>query len=175
MRKIFLDLDGVIINLVDGIIKHFNMDCTAEDVNTWDYFTLKTVKLHQEFWAGLSDEFWVNLEKYPWADKVLAMVEPYRPCLLTSPAYNNGTARQKWIQNNLPEYYHEGRYLIGPAKHYVAREDCILIDDFDGNIDEWKKEGGIGILFPQYWNKNARFADDPVGYLEIKLSQYLGG
>ena len=33
-------------------------------------------------------------------------------------------------------------------------KDAILIDDYSGNLDEWKNEGGIGVQFSRDLNKN---------------------
>lgn len=36
-------------------------------------------------------------------------------------------------------------------------KDSILVDDFSGNLDEWKKEGGIGIKFSLNSNKKSDY------------------
>ena len=49
-----------------------------------------------------------------------------------------------WVKNNLP-----GTKLIlarSTDKQKYADENSILIDDRPSNIDQWRSQGGIGIL-----------------------------
>ncbi len=151
--KIFLDLDGVIVAFAEGVIKWYNLDCTTEDFEEWgaifDFFSGS----EKDFWEGLTDKFWLGLEFTKEAKQILTLVEPMKPCILTSPSHTSAGSKQQWIRENLPDYFKGGRYLIGPAKDFGAHSESLLIDDSEENIDKFRKAGGHTILVPRPWNK----------------------
>ena len=102
-KVVFLDLDGVIRDFVQGVIEKFDLDITHEDVNNWNYFT-KDLKL-PNFWAELDYDFWLKLKFTKDAERILEIVKPYKPILLTSPTYDSAGATQQWIRSCLPEYF----------------------------------------------------------------------
>lgn len=169
--KLFLDMDGVLVDFLKGIIAHFNLDCTHDDVTSWNQIINITGLSVDEFWQSLPANFFETLEFYPHAMELIAMVKSFgfRPCLLTSPPWGHASGKQNFIQHRLPEFFKDDRYLIGPAKHYVARGN-ILIDDYDANIDKWREHKGIGITFPQPWNRNKVFHNNEV----IGKIEYVG-
>jgi len=150
-KIVFLDLDGIIRDFVQGVIDKFNLDITHKDVTHWDYFT-KDLNL-PNFWGELDYDFWMKLKFTKEAKKVLKIVKPYKPIILTSPTYDSAGATQQWIKARLPEYFNEDRYLIGPAKWACANENAALIDDAEHNIDGFKERGGYGIMWPAPWNR----------------------
>ena len=115
-----------------------------------------------EFWNSLDHDFWANLEMLPWAEELLDYLEPFKPCILSSPAGATASGKQRWIKKHLPKFWNDGRYLLGPAKHYAASPEAILIDDHEVKIQEFKDAGGRGILFPAPWNDLRALADSPV-------------
>jgi 5'(3')-deoxyribonucleotidase len=154
----FLDLDGVIVDFAQGCIDWYNLDCTPEDFTEWgaifDFFTGKEI----DFWEGLTDKFWIGLGFTKEAKRILTLVGPMKPCILTSPSHIGGSGgKQQWIKENLPDYYNEERYLIGPAKNYMAHKNSLLIDDAEENVDKFRKgvngNGGHAILVPRPWNR----------------------
>ena len=150
----FLDLDGVIVDFIAGIIDFWNLKCTHNDIKTWgglyDYFE----GTEEEFWSPLPESFWENLDFTPEGADIINLLAPHKPTILTAPPWTGASGKQKWIQKNLPEYFDHGRYLIGPGKDAVAHPGAILIDDADHNIDAWVAKGGQGILVPRPWNRN---------------------
>jgi len=154
---VFLDMDGVIVDFDGGVHKKYGIE--PEEHRTFDYdYNRMFGCSEQEFWSSLDHDFWVNLEFTAWAKQLLEVLEPYKPCLLTSPARGQASAKQDWIQKNLPEYFRQGRYLIGPGKRYCAKPNAILIDDYDKNIEQFTKAGGWGVLFPAPWNSLHKFS-----------------
>ena len=152
----FLDLDGVIVDFIGGIIKFWNLKCTHNDITHWgglyDFFD----GTEEEFWAPLPETFWQNLDFTEEAEAILDLVAPHKPTILTAPPWTGASGKQKWIQKNLPEYFDHGRYLIGPGKDVIAHPGAILIDDGEHNIDAWVANGGQGILVPRPWNRNRK-------------------
>lgn len=171
-KVIFLDLDGVLIDFIGGVAKWYDLDITDKDVTGWDSIVGLSGKTLVEFWEGLDDrEFWYNLEMYDYAPRVLEIVERCEaiPCLLTSPAWHTAGHKQDWIQDNLPDYFSRGRYLIGPAKGYCSYPGAWLIDDSDANCKFFREFGGDSILFPQPWNDGRGVTMDKANYLGHQL------
>lgn len=44
-----------------------------------------------------------------------------------------------------------------PKSKMLESKDAILVDDYSGNLQEWEKEGGIGIQFATDLDKNKGF------------------
>jgi len=164
MKRIFIDVDGVLGDWVGRVMEWYNLDITHDDLTHWDAI-LKHTPCTTEF--ELFEKinypyFWEHIRLInPW---LINLLDHYNPCILTNPWEGTATWRQNWIQFNLPRVYNAKRYLIGPAKEYVAHKDSYLIDDCERNIECFNKGGGNGILFPQPWNRN-RDIKDKVDYV----------
>lgn len=154
IKQVFLDLDGVITDFVGSAITYLNLQCLWEDLVRWDAIYDHYWGTQEEFWKELGDDFWENHMSFTTdAKEILKVVDPYEPCILTCPTPEGGsTGKQLWIKKNLPDYYLEGRYLIGPCKAAASRPGSVLIDDADHNIYDWSMKGGQGILVPRPWN-----------------------
>lgn len=150
--RIFLDLDGVIVDFANGIIDWYNLNCSPKDFKKWnDVFKFFNGTEH-DFWNNLTDDFWVNLNFTKEAKTILTLLEDFKPCILTSPGWTGAGGKQKWLRKNLPKYFKEERYLIGPAKHYLAHAFSLLIDDSENNVEKFREAGGNAILVPRPWN-----------------------
>lgn len=171
--KIFLDMDGVIMDFVGGIFKWYQTEgLTHEDITGWNKIVTLTCEAKgmtkSEFWKGLTDEFWEGLEFLPWAEDLIALLEPYKPVLLTSPGSHGAGGKQAAIRKGLKQFWRDDRYLIGPAKSYVAHPEAVLIDDSEKNVDAFSEAGGRAILFPQPWNRFGS-SRDPVKFIYYAL------
>lgn len=168
VMKLFLDLDGVIVNLEEPLAKHFGLTQNDYDITKWNGIQEALGHTSNKyFWSFCDYHFWINLPMYSHAIDLLSALAIYNPCLLTSPPAHIATAKQDWIQKNLPIYFRYGRYLIGPAKEEVAGPGKVLIDDHDENIDKWRADDGYAIVFPQPWNRQRKLVGvvDPVEYV----------
>lgn len=156
MLKWFLDLDGVIVDFVGGIIRYHGLQCSVNDVTDWNALYKYWSGTVAEFWELLPENFWTNLDFTPEGKDIIDFLAEMniKPTILTSPPWTGATGKQKWIQQNMPEYFDHDRYLIGPSKTCVARGGAVLIDDAEHNIDPWVEAGGMGILVPRPWNRN---------------------
>jgi hypothetical protein len=174
---IFLDLDGVIRDFSAGLIDHFDMDYTTEDICSWGYSIDKVREKYGfsflEFWENLPEEFWANIPKTPEADEVLEIVKPLNPIIFTSPGYPHGASgTYEWILRNLPDY--KKRWIIGTNKALLAGPHTrpnLLIDDYDKNAQQFFGAGGDIILFPRPWNSLHSLSDDPIGELKDGLEK----
>lgn len=170
--KIFLDLDGVIVDWDRGVIEWFGLNATHDDITHWGSMYELSGMTEHDFWEDLATPlFWENLMFTPIAFDLLKLLTIWKPCLLTSPAMKTAGWRQNWIQKNLPSYFHSKRYLIGPGKQYCASPDAILIDDYEENIKLFESWGGRGLLFPQPWNylRDIKTKQDKLDYVEKQL------
>lgn len=160
--KILLDLDGVVRDWCQGVREKFNMDFNPtyygeiEDILKRDGLSVS------EFWEAQDRDFWLGLKMYPWANELIEFLESVsnNVCILTAPTLNNAGYNQEWIKINLPKFFNSKKYLIGPAKYYCADKYSILIDDKTENITQFIEYGGYGLLFPQYWNANAKIIEN---------------
>jgi hypothetical protein len=178
LKRIFLDLDGVVRDWVDGIKKLYEVDFSPEHVNDWGWLTSFVCSYHkiseQEFWEKQDEKFWLGLQFTEDAKRILSLVEQSqcKVCLLTSPTLNNAGWSQQWIRENMPTYFQEKRYLIGPAKYMCAHEDSLLIDDAEKNVNDWFDYGGLAFLYPAPWNASNGLSHIAVETLEEVLDEY---
>lgn len=168
---IFLDADGVFVDLHGPLLKihGFDMskwipgeyqiervyDCTAAAL--WTHPDV----LHPDFWA--------ELPKTPWADELMKVVlnKTDDVCFLTKPVrdHNCSSGKARWFKKHYPKI----DFLIGSTKKYCASPGKYLIDDFDYNVEEFTRHGGLGILFPRIWNK-LHTVTDPIRHVERMLN-----
>lgn len=162
MKQVFLDMDGVICDFTQGLIDRFGFDFTPSAVTHWGYSIERYKeaypgKTESDMWQALDFLFWAQLKPTVEADVILGMVKKFRPVILTSAALSSPgvfDGKASWLRRHVPEYYNEGRILIGGTKHQLAGPDKLLIDDCEANCDDWQAHGGKAILVPRPWNRN---------------------
>ena len=165
MKKIFCDIDEPLADFLGAANTFYGVDIPKADIVKWELPYERYGKTHNTFWDDLTEDFWRNMPKQPWCDELIDFFESqdgYSVCLLTAPAYRNATGKQRWIRKNLPKFYDEKRYLIGPAKSFCAGPDSILIDDREKNCEDFIKWGGQAIVFPAPWNSWGDWNGSPV-------------
>lgn len=153
----FLDLDGVVVDLVGGVAKALDLTLTHL---TWPptYDLSVATGLHQDdLWNHdniRGAQFWAELEKLPWADAVVrtCLDKWSEVCFLSQTVRDPGCAAGKsaWIKRHYPRM----PFLLGTRKVLVAAPGFTLIDDYEENVDSWIRRGGHGVLFPAPWNRH---------------------
>ena len=162
MTKIFLDMDGVLVDFVRGCFDVFHVP--DQPVGKYEFFGSKEFPpTFPEVNEKCDREFWRNLE---WTDdgrKILELVEQFWPpnvlpldgeiFLLTHPMPNveSWTGKYEWVTKNLP-LYREKLTVTRNCKSAFAAPNHVLIDDKEQNIEAWVWAGGKGILVPRPWN-----------------------
>ena len=142
---IYSDMDGVITDFdkrfMDYTEKKFQKRIPPAQYEIengkeafWDFITKEGVK----FWVGMD---WMPDGKTYWN-----YIKKYNPILLSAPSREESSklGKRLWVKKNLP-----GTKLIlayAKDKQKEAAPNHILIDDRKSNIDEWRANGGIGIL-----------------------------
>ncbi len=143
-------MDGVLADFDRGIEELGNYHKVAQDNNTpnedaklWDI--VRTV-----------DRFYNKLEPIEGAiEMFLTLYETFgTKCEILSAvpkAYRNvPTAREdklSWVRRLLPQDVVVNLVYRAEKQDFAKNLGCILIDDYQINIDEWNKAGGTGILF----------------------------
>ena len=142
---IYSDMDGVITDFderfMDYTEKKFKKRIPPSQYESengkeafWDLITKEGVK----FWVGMD---WMSDGKTYWD-----YIKKYNPILLSAPSREESSklGKRLWVKKNLP-----GTKLMlvyAKDKQKEAAPNHILIDDRKSNIDEWRANGGIGIL-----------------------------
>lgn len=185
--KLFLDLDGVIVDLVSGFLKQIGADSYVIPNNTykmyeWDYLKNgKIFNISKQQTDDLFDspsDFWVDLPKYPWSDdlvdfcKTLAGVENL--FILSAPSKGESCkGKVEWIEKHYPEL--SKQIILTKHKYLCASSDHILIDDSDWKIEDFISYGGNGVIFPQQWNSNHSLSHKKINYTYNKLEELANG
>ena len=139
--KIFSDMDGVLTDF-DKSFKKYSDGLAPSD------YEKKYGK--EEFWRLIDGQgkvgFWVGM---PWMEdgkQYWDYIKDYDTELLSSPS-RSATSRlgkRLWVRNNMPGI----KLTLAQAskKQNYAAPNHILIDDRKSNIEQWRAQGGIGIL-----------------------------
>ena len=122
-KKIFLDMDGVLVDYQKGIKEH-------------------SLEKPKEFWKYLppTKEF----------EQILSIVENYlNPSdiyVLSSPALYPEcfSGKATWIRDHMPKYL--PRLILTSHKYLLANPRTLLIDDHDKNTELFKQHKGKAFL-----------------------------
>lgn len=156
--KMFIDLDGVMVDLNAGLKSMMNFQFPPYS-DTDQY--RKTI--HDMWFRMLVDQpmFWRNLQPmkgYMNLYNQICRIDPEPMILSATPEpyagwSNDDCVVQKtaWVMNRISPSQ-ATRTIITKSKlkqEQIARypdHKCVLIDDHPGNIKRWNAAGGIGIL-----------------------------
>jgi len=164
--KIFLDMDGVIVDFVMPAMAMHNAEITGETAFPkgfgWDILGA-TNKIRKDrgfnklsasqFWNALGYSFWANLRPYPLAFRLISRLETVGDVYFaTSPTLSGAcfAGKYDWVRHNLPHL--KRKLIITADKTVLATANSILIDDRDRNVDDFIECGGQAILVPRPWN-----------------------
>jgi len=139
LPEIYCDLDQVLVDLMKG----------ADAVVGGSFVTHDK----DERWKMINQTkgFWENLDWMPGSRKLYQFIKRYNPHVLSAYSArdpNSQVGKKKWLKKNT-SFPNSNINLVKRAdkKKYAMRggEQCLLIDDYIKNIQEWEKAGGIGI------------------------------
>lgn len=169
---IFVDMDGVVADFTGPVSKLHNKEpYPPKNIELpAPYFMEETWGMSkEEFLAPTRNvEFWATLPPFSWTFDLMrfleTVVDPEKIVFLTSGYGSFARAgKQLWIKEHFPAY--KSRFIFTPYKQAISRSNCLLIDDWDKHIDDWRSNQGIGMLFPQLWNRAWKYSIDPLGVL----------
>lgn len=151
---IFLDLDGVLANLVSAAIKAHGRNDEHSSITQWSMAKLWGIS-DKEFWKPLQGSaFWENIEPYSHAVEFYdELCDLGRLYICTSPNSDPECpgGKIRWIKKYLGTATRN--VILTSHKHLLSGPNKILIDDKPENIDSFINHGGSGILFKQPWNQ----------------------
>jgi len=143
--KFYLDLDGVVVDLVKAV---------KQLTGGLDFQEYEAVHGLHSIWKvlGAQDSMW--WATLPWTGdgrELWNFLKDKEVVILTSGSTkHNGQTPKKgkheWCFKNLGSNV---KVIVVDSSHdkqRYAEPNAILIDDLNSNIDEWKSKGGIGIL-----------------------------
>ncbi len=175
--EVFLDLDGTLVNLVQGLCRYHKIPNPYYDAaNLGRYDIRHIVGFSQKaFWGVLDHDFWVDLEWMPDGRAILAEILKYvdikHVTILTAPTGFSGCIEGKisWVNKELPGV----KYFVGNRKEAIAAPTKLLIDDHDDNIDAWIGAGGPAIQVPRPSNRLHPIST--LNYVKTQLKTYFKG
>lgn len=158
--KVFLDLDGVLVDFFTGVNEIFNIPKPPHKYNWFEDYSVSREQLNKV--CGM--RFFSELD---WMSDGREIEEIVRRkfgsgnvYLVTLPMPNSESWSGKvmWVNRHL-SLYNRRLIITQASKSLLAVPDTLLIDDKDENVEEFREAGGQAILVPRLWNK-AHFCVD---------------
>jgi len=159
MKRVSLDMDGVVVDWLGAAVRTCNLEVTPEILagfkegcwidqfvpDCWDY-----IDAHGEDW-------WANLEPLPWAKEVYHKLSSEADlCFLTSPgdmhkhpvtARNAAAGKIRWVANHFPGSH----LMIGYSKYFCAHSQSLLVDDSGHKLTRFLEWGGHVFHWPSQY------------------------
>lgn len=148
-----MDCDGVIANFVQHFINHAKLNITHDEWTS--YCSYLDFMSEAEFREKLNiPNFWSTMPLYPWGRELLAVVQEVAGewGICTKPAGVDFFYKDRWDWLQRHFQLHPANYYPVFHKHWLANPNTLLIDDDMQNIELFRKEGGLTLLFPSPWN-----------------------
>lgn len=153
--RIYVDMDGVIVNLMHGWLPALNemtgRDVTVEDVYMWGLEHVYDIPFNKLRKPLHKPGFWVNLPPYKDAINFIETLENmgHQVYIATAPFPSENCAHEKkaWFEINLPFLPHN-RLILIHDKHLL--KGAMLVDDKPQNLTRFD---GMRVLFDQPWNR----------------------
>lgn len=171
----FLDLDGVLVDLVGGLARAHGSRLTRQ---TWPATYDLSAALgmsHDACWSHprvLGARFWIDLDPLPWASDLVDLLrQRFEHVVLLSQTVNDLSSyegKARWCHVRFPSL----PVLLGQRKTLVSAPDRLLVDDYEVNEGEWLARGGRVALVPGPWNRFRGTPDDRVlAMVETQLAE----
>ena len=151
IKKIYFDMDGVLADFDRGTKELANFENISQNEK-------RPKDFDDKLWEALKKvpHFYWQLEPMPGAIELFRQIyeEFGDKCeILTGiPKPERGIVtakedKEKWVAKYLSEDVKVHAVLRKDKVNYCTGKDCILIDDYLKNVNEWEKNGGTGIAF----------------------------
>lgn len=162
--KIYIDMDGVLVDMVSYWLKRYNEDCNqniaVSDVQDFDITKVIPLEHHQWILYYLREPgfFGPSLQPHVDAIEVFQKIceENEQVFVATTPHTKSETCerdKRKWLEHHAP-FFHIKDAIFTHHKHLMAKNGDVLLDDRPETLKKWKDSGGIAVCFERPWNKN---------------------
>jgi len=166
---IYLDMDGVVVDLARSFLRVFGKEhLLDEDPGPLNEHMANVLGMGEEtFWkcideAGIS--VWSDAPEYPWSRDLYEQMQLLADevVFLSSPSWDPQSLAGKlaWLQKFTGQRNFRD-YIFTAKKNLLACKGALLVDDRESNILEFEAEGGDVVLFPQPWNSVTLVQDCP--------------
>lgn len=144
---IYVDLDGVIADFHTEFKK-------LSGGFTPDEFILKHSK--NKFWDlidGAGEDFWSDMPLLPGAIELMNFIKnnfiDIKILTASTRKPESKSGKRKWVRKHFPFISDIDVIVVEERamKTQYANNKSILIDDMVGNIERWKSNNGVGILY----------------------------
>ena len=177
MKKIFLDMDGVLVDFVSAALKAHNrpdpyvngMYAGKRLEDVWEMSPSK-------FWEPMrGHEFWAKLKPTKEFRRIVrALPRTVQRAILTTPSKRDAesiTGKTTWVRTWMPGM--EEEIVFAKNKELIADWNSILVDDTDDVVETFRENGGRAILFPRPWNSRHRKSYRAYEVFEMELQTLL--
>lgn len=170
--KVFLDMDGVLVDFVGGIYRAFGVPYDyGISATKWKFYADMGLSF-EEFDSICNIDFWARLDWMRDGRAILnTIIDKIQPIasiyLVTAPMPNPGSSTGKtlWVKKHI-SWLKERLIITQASKALMAGPDTLLIDDKDQNVIEFQKAGGQAILVPRPWNSEYVHARDTLDVVQ---------
>jgi hypothetical protein len=184
IERIYLDMDGVLCDLLPGIAELYGRLFDPEDWPPGEYdvsvgFGIPRITLWNHigkvggasFWAGLT-----QTEHYEELVELSRLFALKPPRVLSSPTRfpSSYAGKAAWLIER--DWQLPNAAFLGAEKWQLSKPGRVLIDDNSDNCIDWEAEGGSAILFPTISNELHKIATggDALGYVRTELERISG-
>lgn len=143
MDKIFIDMDGVLCDLVPAVLKFHGIT----DYSHWPRGEYDMQLVFGENIFDIPPFLYETLQPSAHCFKLLELCGPDAYICSYAQPYCEGPKR-RWLK----KYNIMNRVIFIREKWLLAQEGRLLIDDCDSNCGLWETNGGSSIVWKQHWN-----------------------
>jgi|TARA_B110000467_G_scaffold83213_1_gene75080 hypothetical protein len=152
-KRIYLDMDGVLVDFVAGIRK---LTGTKLDMESKEFSDVVMGVLHKTSSGELSG-FWEELPLLSDGLKLAKYISGKGLGLYILSSCSGDLLyckkeKYKWVKKNIGRYIPRSNVIVtktATEKLKYLQEGDILIDDFKKNVTRWNSSGGVGIWHVQ--------------------------
>ena len=179
---IYLDMDGVCCDFVSAAIRLHGYGPQVI-MHKWqqgyrgEFSVARVLGIDRTLmWDTITDAgeaFWSNLAEYPWFQQMYTTLSSMAQVVfLSSPALHPTSVAGKlhWLQARYGAAFRD--YIFTSQKHLLAHAHALLIDDHEGNVEDFAAAGGQSLLFPHVWNKHHDINEAPERYILQRCEQW---
>lgn len=153
--RVFLDMDGVLVNFTKALCKLLKIPYTQDRAYGYDFWKYCGMT-DDEFRDTITREarWWATMEPHPYAkDLVHWLIDQGIDWhILSSSMYDCDcfAGKSQWVRKHLGDEGMKRFILVCGDKGRIARKGDILVDDGPHNWDAWEAAGGEAFPWIEY-------------------------